>query len=275
MKRTEHSALYWREVAVFMGKHTATSDDSSAQRAYMHTEFDDEDIQEFLDQIPEQYIVTQEELDPQVYSAFLDYVPDIPTLPHAENLLQDSECLFDAQTSHQRKQDLLCCLAGHGTVAAYRLIERYTQQADPALAMWSQIALYECRMALERELLDRPVGLISTGLGGEAHRLRCVVMLGLTSPPLPSSSHDTIREIWQQACGRHDSILERVQFAPSYLLIQVLISMHVAVAAVIEESIARINRNHVLVYQDYFVTNIRIPTDEDIQSALREIRRGG
>jgi hypothetical protein len=51
--------------------------------------------------------------------------------------------------------------------------------------------------------------------------------------------------------------------------------MHVAVASVIEESIAQINRDEMLVYQDYCVTNIQIPTEEDIQSALHEIRRGG
>jgi hypothetical protein len=169
---------------------------------------DDDDIQDFLDQIPEQYIVTEEELDPHVYTEFLEYIPDIPTLPHAEQLLQESECLFETHTSQKRKQDILCCLAGHGTVAAYRLIERYTQQAEPALTMWSKIALYECRMALESDLLDRPVGLISTGLGGEAHRLRCVVLLGVTSPPLPLSSHMTIQNVWQHACEQHDSTLE-------------------------------------------------------------------
>lgn len=237
--------------------------------------YDDDDIQEFLDHIPDQFIVTQEELDPQVYAEFLEYIPDIPRLPHADRLLQESECLFTAHTSQKRKQDLLCCLAGHGTVAAYRLIERYTQHAESALAMWSKIALYECRMVMESDLLERPVGLISTGLGGEAHRLRCVVLLGVTSPPLPVSSHTTIQQVWQQACEHHDSTLEQIHFASSHLVIQALISMHVAVASVIEESIASINRAHVLVYHDYFVTNIRIPTEEDIQSALQEIRRGG
>ena len=67
--------------------------------------------------------------------------------------------------------------ASWGTAEAYRLLQEYCTRPDPALAQWSRIAMYECRMRLESDLLDEPVGLISTGLGGDGERLRYIFVL--------------------------------------------------------------------------------------------------
>ena len=142
----------------------------------------------------------------------------------------------------------------------------------PALEQWSTIALYECRMRLEQELLDEPIGLISTGLGGEGHRLRYLVVLGFRHMCPQEGQQQRMKEMLQYICQRHDSALEQVEFHPSYLLVQVLVSLDVAVGEVIEESMFSLNQQNPQIYQDYLVTNVEEPTDEEIQEFLNELR---
>ncbi|MCI5210482.1 MAG: hypothetical protein D3910_17215, partial [Candidatus Electrothrix sp. ATG2] len=52
------------------------------------------------------------------------------------------------------------------------------------------------------------------------------------------------------------------------LVVQVLVPMDVAVGEVIEESIASLNRGQEEVYQDYLVTNVSEPTEEEIREFL-------
>ena len=62
------------------------------------------------------------------------------------------QTLFDPTASLEVKREMLARLARRGTVDAYRVIEQYVKNPDPVLAPWSKIALYECRMALERRV---------------------------------------------------------------------------------------------------------------------------
>jgi hypothetical protein len=72
----------------------------------------------------------------------------------------------------------------------------------------------------------------------------------------------------------HDSLLERIQFHPRYVMATVLVSMETAVGTVIEDSIAAANGDGKVLQHDYFVTNVNIPTDEEIQRILKEIYPG-
>ena len=152
-------------------------------------------------------------------------------------------------------------------------VEKYTQQPDPELEQWSKIALYECRMALEEDLLQENVGIISTGLGGQGNRFRYIVVLALLSPPSGENQQSMIRGIWDDICSQHDSKIEELQFCSSYLSAKALISMDTPVATVVEGCIASINLDGDLVYPDYLVTNVEVPTEEEIQTFLKGLER--
>ena len=228
------------------------------------------EIETFLGNIPDRFIVTRECLDDSVYEEYLRHIQEVAIPPDEASLIQASQCLFDTKTSELHKQGLLAQLALLGTVQAYRIIEKYVGQPDPALAQWSKIALYECRMTLENELLEQNTGIISTGLGGEQHRLRYMAVTKLVHPVLEEQRAD-IKQIWDHICQQEDSRLEQIHFDTGYLMVTILVSMEVAVGKVIEESITMINREQKLVYQHYFVTNVAIPTHEEIQAYLNEV----
>jgi hypothetical protein len=231
----------------------------------------DEDMEETSDWIPDRFILSEEELDQKTYEAFLNHAPDPESITDTESLLQESHRLFVKETPLQEKKDLLVELAQHGVVKVYRLIEKYSKQPDPELEQWSKIALYECRMALEEDLMEENIGIISTGLGGQGNCFRYIVVLALLSPPLSKDQQSMIRSVLDDICSQHDSLTEELQFLPSYLSIKALISMDIPVATVVEECIDSINQDKDLVYPDYLVTNVEVPTEEDIQAFLKEL----
>ena len=49
--------------------------------------------------------------------------------------------------------------------------------------------------------------------------------------------------------------------------------METAVGTVVDEGIAAANGDDPLLRRDYFVTNVTVPTDEEIQRILKEISR--
>jgi len=235
-----------------------------------HPDYDD-DMEDLSDWIPDRFILSEEGLDQETYEAFLNHAPNPELITDADSLLQESGRLFAKETPLKEKEDLLVELAQHGTVKVYRLIEKYVQQPDPELEQWSKIALYECRMALEEDLLEENVGLISTGLGGQGNRFRYIVVLALLSPSPGENQQRMVRNVWDDICSQYDSVTEELQFFPSYLSAKALISMDTPVATVVEECIASINQDMDLVYPNYLVTNVEVPTEEDIQTFLKEL----
>jgi hypothetical protein len=183
------------------------------------------------------------------------------------------QILFDPAAPLEAKREILTRLAQCGTVDAYRAIERYVKNPDPALEQWGKVALYECRMALESELLEKPVGIISTGLGGAQHRLRYLVAVGLSCPPLHDAQRRRLESAWRTACERHGSILEHVRFRPNHVILTLLISMETPVGTVIDVGIAAANGDDPILRRNYFVTNVAVPTEEEIQHILKEISR--
>jgi hypothetical protein len=235
---------------------------------------DEESFLDALGQIPERFIVAEEELDRTVYEEYSEFVQHLASCRQDESVLDPSRALFDPAKSLELKRGMLARLAQLGTVGAYRIIDRYARHPDPSLAQWSKIALHECRMALESDLLEENVGIISTGLGGVEHRLRYIAVVGFSCMPLHETQQAGLEKAWRATCEQHDSLLERIQFHPRYVMATVLVSMETAVGTVIEDSIAAANGDGKVLQHDYFVTNVNIPTDEEIQRILKEIYPG-
>jgi hypothetical protein len=231
----------------------------------------EEEISGFLSDIPDRFIVTEEELDGAVYEEYEKYAERLMTCLPQVDVVEMRQTVFDPNASIDAKREMLVRLARCGTVDAYRAIEQYVKNSDPALAQWSKVALYECRMGLESELLEEPVGIISTGLGGAQHRLRYLVAIGLSCGPLNDGQRRRAESVWRTICGQHDSILEGVSFHPSHVILTLLVSMKTAVGTVIEAGIAAANGDAPILQRHYFVTNVAVPTEEEIQRVLTEI----
>ncbi len=133
----------------------------------------DEQVREILQNIPKLLIVAQEGIDSAVQQEYLKYTAELDFDRYSEgDISARSRNLFRPSTPLEEKKETLVILAHQGTVESYRTIERYWETAEQALETWSVVALQECRMFLESFLLDRDVGMVMTGLGGEGNMER-------------------------------------------------------------------------------------------------------
>jgi len=119
--------------------------------------------------------------------------------------------------------------------------------------------------------LDPGVGLVYTGLGGVGQRLRYIVIVGVAHPPLAQILHATLQAHWRSAAEAQRSSVESIHFTMRYIQIQLLIPMDVAPADVVEDGLARCNRDVAWLHPDYFITNVEEPDEETIEDFLRKI----
>ncbi len=113
---------------------------------------------DFSEILPDQFIVTDKEIDQELYEQFMTEQEWIDPQPDYTILVRQGKELLDSTMPISEKKIILAQLASWGTAEAYQLLRQYCARPDSALAEWSRIALYECRMRLESDLLDVPVG---------------------------------------------------------------------------------------------------------------------
>lgn len=238
----------------------------------MDKENRDEFNQEFLEEMPAQFSITEEEIDPTTHNEYYHYVSKIHVGEYMEDsALREGEKLFDSTVTLIEKKKIIAILSQIGTVKTYRLLERYVEQAEGELKHWNRAGLRHCQMLLESSLSDKSVGGISTGLGGKGNMLRYIVVVVLLKPDLHPEQKRIIEESFQHTCSHHASEAEDFNFKSSYVKVSLLVSMDIPVGSVIEESIQVVNERTSCLCDRYFVTNVNQPTEEEIQRYLTDL----
>jgi len=232
--------------------------------------------QEFLENIPDQFSIAEEEIDSNILNEYYNYMSKIDVGKWVENdILIEGEKLFDHTVSTVEKKRIIALLSQLGTVKTYRFIERYVEESEGELKHWSHAGLRHCQLLLEGSLSDKSVGLISAGLGGKENMLRYVVVVGFLKPDLHPEQKRIIEESFQDTCIHYSSEAEDFDFKSSYVKISLLVSMDIAIGSVIEESIGFINEKISCLHDGYFATNVNQPTEEEIQDYLTDLRKKG
>lgn len=236
----------------------------------------EEQIRAILQSIPERFTVAEEGIDPAIQREYLGYTSSLDCDRYSEeDVSARSQSLFDPGTPLEAKRETLAILAHQGTVESYRTIERYLAAAEHELKDWSVLALQECRIFLEGFLLDRNVGMVSAGLGGEGNRLRYFGMVrSRNDVAISSTQRLAIERAFSYICGEFDSALEDIQVHHNYATMRVLVPLNVATGKVIEGGIGECNTFGDFLDDNYYVTNVSIPTEKEILHHLREMGRG-
>jgi hypothetical protein len=192
-----------------------------------------------------------------------------------EEVLTESDKLFDKRTSIELKKRILILLAHIGSPESCRTIEKYLKISEGNLRDWALLSLKECRMFLESVLLQEEGGFISTGLGGKENKLRYYFIVSSRDGlPFSETHQNTLKRGLERISHKYKSEIEEINFEAAYAMIGILIPMDVAVGKVIEEGISECNKMNEFLFPDYYVTNVRKPTPEEISKYLEEITHG-
>jgi len=233
-----------------------------------------EEIQKFLENLPEQYNILEEGIDIQIQEEYLDYSHtfDQGELTEKETL-NLSRILFESKSQLDAKKKVLTLLAHLGTVLAFRQIEKYYKNPDKDLKQWTALALQECKMFLENSLTDNSIGFVSSGLGGIKDRLRYYfLILPLTEESFTQIQKNIIRNEFPIVCKSLNSIMESIELSDSFVGLTILVPLDGAVGAVIETGINKCNELGDFVFEHYYVTNQNIP-DQSEKNEIIEIVR--
>lgn len=237
-------------------------------------ECEKEQIQEILETLPDHLNVMEQGIDAAVQKEYLNaseaLMHDTPT---SEEVFAESVSLFLKDTPLASKKRLLILLAHSATPRAYRIIERYLKNPDRELGDWALLTLQECLTLLESAILEESRGMISTGLGGSDSRLRYFLLISLKTGELfTKDQEELIQEEFDLVCRKHDCQIESGDFDRDYAALKMLVPLDVAVGHVIEQGINECNKTGIFLSSTYYVTNVKIPSEEELLRLRREIR---
>jgi hypothetical protein len=189
-----------------------------------------------------------------------------------EEVLTESDKLFDKHIPIESKKRILILLAHLGTPESCKIIEKYLRSSEPNLRGWALLSLKEGRAFLESVLLQKESGFISTGLGGKDNKFRYYfIVSSKDSQPFSETDRNTLKRGFEKISHIYNSEIEEISFEAIYAMIGILIPTDVAVGEVIEEGISECNKMSKFLFLDYYVTNVKKPTPKEISKYLEEI----
>jgi hypothetical protein len=219
------------------------------------------------------FILIDEAIDLSIQEEYLGFSEtiDFDNIGY-EEVLMESDKLFYKHTPIELKKRILILLAHLGTAESCRTLEKYLKISEGNLRDWALLSLKECRMFLESVLLQEEGGLISTGLGGKDNKLRYYFIVSSKDGlPFSETHKSTLKIGFETISHKYRSEIEKINFESTYAMIEVLIPMDVAVGEVIEEGISECDKMSEFLFPDYYVTNVKKPTHEEISKYLEEI----
>jgi len=116
-------------------------------------------------------------------------------------------------------------------------------------------------------------GLIVTGLGGKARKLRYFVVISAAeNVSLKPSFKRTIDQKFDNLFPKTKVIIENVVVESDHIRIQLLINMDHSVEEIVMPVIQTINKTKDQLLRHYFVVNTNVPSDTEIQKYVDEVR---
>jgi hypothetical protein len=233
-----------------------------------------DDVRKVSKSFPNEFIVAEDGIDISTQQEYIAYTAALdPQNGTSEALDGNIRRLFSSDTSREEKKAMLALLAHTGKVTSIRIIERFLEEGDSELRDWAKLSLQECQLVVGNILFsDEDMGIIMSGLGGENNRLR--YFLAICSKPktqYTSIDRTLIVDNFVEICRQYNVILEDIQIQQMYVTLKVLVPLDVAVGMIIEYGISQCNRKRILLDENYYVTNVKIPTEVELQAFLKQV----
>jgi hypothetical protein len=121
----------------------------------------DKDNRENSKNVLESFVLIDEAIDLYIQKEYLSFSEtiDFENVDY-EEVLTESDKLFDKHIPIELKKRILVLLAHRGTPESCRTIEKYVKISEGNLRDWALLSLKECRTFLESVLLQEESGFI-------------------------------------------------------------------------------------------------------------------
>ena len=225
---------------------------------------DKEIIEDIINSIPEEFRAIEQGVIDEKYKEYFEIDSRLEGF-HTEDEILEEANKWKKSHSIQATKNLLVRLSQLPEVKSYRKIETLiTEIENQNLKNFGHICLLQARMFLENSLSDKPIGMITTGLGGKENKLRYNVVLK-SDKEFTESKITELEKIIKQICLKRDSELEHIENLGIFVRIMILVSIEEAIGIVIEDITDRLQ----FIHKEYMCTNVEIFEKEIIEQWIK------
>lgn len=224
------------------------------------------DIQKIFEDLPGNFNILEEQIDLQVQMKYFELSKKIREEEEETDYLEFAEELFAAGANTDRKKEILIGLAGMDDVKAYRTLEKFLKEADPAIRGWAVLALQENRMLLQTSLLDEQQFFISTGLGGKGKKLRYYVVFinRNRNEILTKTQQKLVKDELIFGLKQEDGEFESIDFSEGFCTSLVLLPVHADIKQVFSNVVEECNQYGNFLEEDMIITNVKVLSRNEI-----------
>lgn len=220
------------------------------------------------------FSILEEEIDVELQMEFFDFIKkEKPNFREFNELLNVIDTLSDNEANDDDKKKIITELSQCAEVKAYRVLEQYIANNSGNLIEWSKLAIQQCRMNLESELLDEKQVFISTGLGGKGKSLRYFVVLYKNDKSeYDKTQKKIVRNEFEYCLKNNDCEIEKLNFNDDYVSMIVLMPLKIDLNDVFDCALLEINKMGNFLSENYIITNVKKLTKREIYKAIMKKR---
>lgn len=187
--------------------------------------------------------------------------------------IADAKKILILEADEKAAKKLIPLLAQFGSIETLRVLEKFRDiSLNHDLKNWTTMAIEECKMAVESDLLDENQIFISSGLGGRGNKLRYFCVVVAQKENFTEYQHKIILSEFETACKYRQAELEKVDLHANYASLTLLAPINIAVADVLDQGIAYCNELGNFVLNHYLVTNVGIPPVTMIETYVEQMQ---
>jgi hypothetical protein len=229
-------------------------------------------IDDFLNKLPENFSILEEQIDVETQIEYFDFIQ--------KNRINNSESeditelflqLESKDNDDNDKKKALVSLASIEDVKAFRILESFQKEAPKNLENWATLALQESRILIENFLLEKEGTqvFISSGMGGKGNKLRYFVAGFLEKNQFFSeNTQKLIKEEFKFYFDEQKAEIEEITFNDEFILLSVLIPIKVNVKNLLETTIKSCKQLGANLNEHFLVTNVKKLEIEEIRKIM-------
>lgn len=184
------------------------------------------------------------------------------------DVIDKKDKIFERNTTREEKKTILTQLALLNNIEAFRTIERFIKQPNIQLYDWAYLALKESKLQIESDLMDEYRLLISTGLGGKGLNLRYFAVMLCSDDSFSQKQESVLQQELVYQLNSIKGELEDVIIEDNIASLLLNIPLNVQLDSFFKKVISECNAVGEFVCDDYFITNVKVLSFEEITEIL-------
>lgn len=231
-------------------------------------------LNDVINNIPENYKILEEIIDVDVQKEFFDSSQRL-LFDHENDRIEQLIDIINNNNNELSEQKIaLQKLAMIDNVEAFRAIEAYNQNPRPELKAWSVLSLQQSRMVIQSSLLDEQQVFISTGLGGKDNKLRYFVIFPYKTVDFISPiQQKTLKNELEFFVSQYEGTVEDFAVFDKYATTTILLPLRSSIPELVSEILHECNHIGDFLTDNVMITNMKKFEHDEIVTILKENER--